>query len=228
MNTLGAPADERASQRLLAHGGVGGGGRNRRAPTPRGIARRRILVTLTKWLLPVAAVALLSSIALWPEFEREAAAGRAAYRRLVTSLEGGRMVDAHYSGVDEKGRPYTLTASTAVQVTPERVNLDNPKGDVLTDTKSWLMLTATNGVYIQHAGLLDLSGDVTLYRDDGITLRSATASVDLKTGAALGSDTVSAEGPFGTLDATGYALVDKGAVIQFTGPARLVLNSRSR
>jgi lipopolysaccharide export system protein LptC len=39
---------------------------------------------------------------------------------------------------------------------------------------------------------------------------------------------VHAEGPFGTLDAQGFALTDKGSVIQFTGPGRLVLNGRNQ
>ncbi|MBN8909154.1 MAG: hypothetical protein J0H99_21635, partial [Rhodospirillales bacterium] len=30
--------------------------RIRRAPTPRGLARRRLMITLTKWLLPLAAL----------------------------------------------------------------------------------------------------------------------------------------------------------------------------
>jgi lipopolysaccharide export system protein LptC len=51
-------------------------------------------------------------------------------------------------------------------------------------------------------------------------------SMDLKSGAAASSQPVHAEGPFGTLDAQGFALVDKGAVVQFTGPARLVLNEK--
>ena len=109
-------------------------------------------------------------------------------------------------------------------MTPERVNLTAPKGDVLLQNGSWLMVNARQGVYLQHAGLLDLSGDVTLYRDDGITLHTASASIDLKRGAVMTADTVSAEGPFGTLDAVGFALLDKGSLVQFHGPARLVLN----
>ena len=37
-----------------------------------------------------------------------------------------------------------------------------------------------------------------------------------------------AEGPFGTLEAQGFAVVDQGAVIQFTGPARLVMNGHGQ
>ncbi len=63
-----------------------------------------------------------------------------------------------------------------------------------------------------------------LYRDDGTTLKSSVATIDLKQGAAAGNEPVHAEGPFGVLDAQAFALTDKGDTIQFTGPAKLVIN----
>ena len=184
------------------------------------------MVIWTKRLLPLLALALLASIALWPELARQTEAARIALRHMGR-VAGGRLVDVRYQSVDEKGRPYTVTAAVAVQAGPQRVNLSAPKGDVTMQNGAWLLVQAMQGVYLQHIGQLDLSGDVTLYRDDGTTLHSATASVDLKNGAAASSTVVSAEGPFGTLDAMGFTLVDKGGMIQFAGPARLVLNHRS-
>jgi len=196
-------------------------------PTPRGIARRRMLVNWTKRLLPLAALILLAVIAFWPQLSAVGDIGRLSYRHVMITPDGGKLSDARYRGVDQRGRPYTVTAVTAVQVNPERVNLSDPKADILLQTGDWLLLQSREGVYMQHQDLLDLSGDVTLYRDDGTTLRSKTATMNLKVGMVTGSDTVSAEGPFGTLDATGYTLLDKGDIIQFAGPARLVLNGAS-
>ena len=67
-----------------------------------------------------------------------------------------------------------------------------------------------------------------IYRDNGVTLQTPSAAVDLKAGAAAGSQHTHAEGPFGTLDAQGFALVDKGAVVQFDGKSRLVLNEQNQ
>jgi len=89
---------------------------------------------------------------------------------------------------------------------------------------TWLMVKAKQGVFMQHRNLLDLSHDVTLYRDDGTTLVTASASLDLIRGAAAGAEPVHAEGPFGTLDAQGFTATDKGTSIEFAGPAKLVLN----
>ncbi len=202
--------------------------RVRFVPTPARIARRRLMIVWAKRLLPLIALALLSSIALWPEIARQTAASQAALRAWRAGLSAsGQMVNARYHGVDEKNRPYTLTAATARQVSPERVNLTQPRGDVTLESGNWLMLKAQRGVYIQHVGELDLEGDVTLYRDDGTTLHSATATLNLNQGGGVSNDITNAEGPFGTLDAMGFAITDKGAVVQFTGPARLVLNGKA-
>ena len=208
-------------QRLMAAGAV----RARQAPTASRIARRRVVVTLTKWLLPIAALLLLSSVALWPEIARVRDQGRIAFRRAFSvEPDSGRMKQARYRGVDERGRPFTVTAATALQNGPVRIDLTDPKGDLVTESGSWVMVEARDGVYIQRAGQLDLSHDVTLYRDDGTTLRTQSASVDVRQGAATSSDMTHAEGPFGVLDAQGFTLVDKGAAIQFHGPAKLTLN----
>jgi len=198
-----------------------------RTPSPGGLARRRFIITLTKWLLPTAALLLLATIALWPEFTRMRDSARAAFQRVAAEIGGATLTDARYHGVDEQGRPYTLTAATAQQDGPDRVNLTAPKGDITLSNGTWLMVQSKLGVFLQHSGQLDLSQDVTIYRDDGTTMTTASASVDLKNGAAASSDPTHAEGPFGTLDAQGFTLTDKGTAIQFSGPAHLVLNDTS-
>ena len=97
--------------------------RGRMPPTAGRIARRRFLITLTKWLLPLAAMVLLSMIALWPEIEALTNKTRLAMSHVSADVQGGKLVDARYNGVDDKGRPYTVTAATAWQ--QEFGNLDS-------------------------------------------------------------------------------------------------------
>ncbi len=198
--------------------------RVRRPPSPGGLARRRLVITLTKWLLPLLALLLLASIALWPEIGRLSDNARIAYQRVSNELGGATVTDARYRGVDEHGRPYTVTAKTAQQDGPDRINLTMVKADITLTDGTWLMLQAKDGVFLQHSNQLDLSHDVTLYRDDGTTMVTNSASLDLKNGAAAGSEPTHAEGPFGTLEAQGFTVTDKGAAVLFTGPAHLVLN----
>jgi lipopolysaccharide export system protein LptC len=196
--------------------------RVRQVPNPSGMARRHVLITLTKWVLPICALLLLASIALWPELGRVRDTVRMTIEH--SSASGATLTDARYHGIDEHGRPYTVTAETAQQDGPDRINLTIPKADITLTNGTWLMLQGKRGVYLQHASQLDLSRDVTLYRDDGTTLTTASVSIDLKAGAAASDQPTHAEGPFGTLDAQGFIVTDKGTAIQFTGPAKLVLN----
>jgi lipopolysaccharide export system protein LptC len=201
--------------------------RIRRAPTAGALTRRRLMITTTKFILPVVALALLATIALWPEFDRENNAARIALRR-IGEIDGAEVIDAHYHGVDDQGRPYTVTAATAKQEGPEKIDLTMPIGDMTLQNGTWTSMKSKDGVFIQHSNLLDMWKDVVLYRDDGTTLYTQSMSMDLKNGAAAGSQPVHAEGPFGRLDAHGFALVDKGSVIQFTGPAKLVMNGNQK
>ncbi len=189
-----------------------------------GARRRRIGVQVAKYLLPFGALLLLCSIALWPELNRTIERGRVSWHRLTALSGTGEMMRPRYHGLDGRDRPYTVSAATAEHAGPERINLNAPVGDVTLANGTWLLVRAVKGVFLQHVNLLDLSGAVTLYRQDGTTMTSATATLDLKQGAATSSDYTHAEGPFGTLDAQGFTLVDKGSIIQFHGPATLVLN----
>jgi lipopolysaccharide export system protein LptC len=188
-------------------------------------ARRRFAVHVAKYLLPLFAMILLSSIALWPELSRSIENGRVTWRRLTTiRSEAGQMTRPRYHGVDGRNRPYTLSADAAVRAGPNRLNLRVPIGDATLENGTWMLLRARQGVFMEHVNELDLEHSVILYRQDGTILRTETATMNLKQGAAASNDYTHAEGPFGTLDAQGFMLVDKGNVIQFFGPARLVLN----
>jgi lipopolysaccharide export system protein LptC len=169
-------------------------------------------------------MALLASIALWPEIQDAVTRSRLRMNHVSADVDGGKLLSARYNGVDQKGRPYTITAATAWQIDPERVGLTIPKGDITLENGTWLMLTAKAGTFMQHLNQLDLVKDVTLYRDDGTTMHTESASIDLKAGAAAGSEPTHVEGPFGVLDAQGFTVMDKGTAMDFPGPAHLVLN----
>jgi len=84
------------------------------------------------------------------------------------------------------------------------------------------------GRTMQVAGLSAALGTVAVTQGTAIHLRhyyaTDSAAFDLWAGAVAGAEMVHAEWPFGTLDAQGFSFLDRGTVIQFTGPGRLVLN----
>jgi lipopolysaccharide export system protein LptC len=189
------------------------------------MARRRVLVMLAKWLLPVGALALLAAIALWPEFDRAEDRGRLAFRRVSqTSAEALRISSARYQGLDEQNRPYNITASTAVQQDQAQpIDLTMPRADMLMTDGAWVLLESKEGRYQRDKDLLDLSGEVTLWHDNGSTMRTEAAHIDVKAGSAEGDRPVAAQGPFGTLVSEGFRLQDRGQVVVFTGKAHAIL-----
>jgi lipopolysaccharide export system protein LptC len=200
----------------------------RHVPTHTGMLRRRLMINASKFVLPAAAVLLLSSIALWPELRIESDRTRFSMSGVSVTMDGARLTDAHYNGVDERGRPYTVTAATAIQRDEDRVDLTIPNGDITLENGTWLNVRSKQGVYMRKDQQLDLSHDVVVYRDDGTTMTTDSATVAMKDGAASSSMPTHVEGPFGTLDATGFTTVEKGAAIQFWGPVRVELNGVSK
>ncbi len=200
----------------------------RRVPTRDGLLRRRLMINTSKFVLPAVALLLLSSIALWPEFNRVAGKAGLVVRGLTATIDGGRVTNAHYNGVDQRGRPFTVTAVSATQRDVDRVDLIVPNADMTLENGTWINVKSKQGVYMRKDQQLDLSDDVVLYRDDGTTMTTASASVAMKDGAASGAEPTHVEGPFGALDATGFTTMDKGAAIQFWGPVQIEMNGVSQ
>lgn len=199
--------------------------RRRNPPSAGQLARRRIAIAVAKRLLPAAALALLASIALWPEFENAAERGRVAFRRLgEVRPDALHIVAPRYQGVDEQNRPYTVSAQSAAQSGSEDiVQLRAPRADLLLTDGGWVYVEARQGRYDKPSNHLDLAGEVTIHHDDGTQFVTERAAIDITGGNAAGDRAVAAQGPFGTLTAEGFRLHDRGQVVVFTGRARAVL-----
>lgn len=218
-NEAPGAATRAAARRVLAPSRV------RRPPSAGQLARRRILVSIAKRVLPMAAVCLLAAVALWPELDQAADNARVSFRRVLQAAPDAlRIVDPRYQGVDDQNRPYTVTASVATQGGNENVvALDAPRADLLMDDGAWVYLESQAGRFDRPTNKLDLAGRVTVHHDDGTQFVTDRAAVDLKGGSATGDDPVAVQGPFGTLTAQGFRLYERGQVVLFTGRARAVL-----
>lgn len=202
--------------------------RDRRPPGPTGApqgAGRRLFVRVAKRLLPAAAILLLALVALWPQLDGSDEARRLTFRRgAEPPADTLRVRDARFQGVDEQGRPYTVTAEGAAQATgADTVDLVRPQADMTLADGAWVLLSAQGGVYARESQVLDLQGAVTLNHDAGYQVVTESARVKLREHSAEGQSAVAAQGPFGTLEGSGFELTDSGQVIVVTGPARLVL-----
>jgi lipopolysaccharide export system protein LptC len=188
--------------------------------------RRSHKVSLAKRLLPALGVLLLAALVAAPELRSGPDANRVAYHidPGAAAAPASRLLGAKYHGTDTQGQPYTITADSAVELGADNVTLAAPMGDITLKSGSWLMMKSANGVYRPHSGKLELSGGVTLYRNDGTILTTADMVVDMHAGSAETNSPAAVQGPFGTLNAkNGFLLTNRGASVTFKGPATLVL-----
>jgi lipopolysaccharide export system protein LptC len=200
------------------------GGQRRAVARPSGRYSR--LVGMLKLVLPLVAAALLLLVGAWPQIQ--ASFERIALPRIdQREAHDLRMLNARYTGLDRRNRPYVVTAEVARQ-TPNKddlLSLEGPKADITLQNGAWMALTSDTGMYQSQAQLLDLFGQVNIFHDRGMTFASDSAHIDLAQGTAEGNEPVAGHGPSGELTSEGFRMLDKGDVIIFTGRARMLVNS---
>lgn len=188
-------------------------------------------VQRSKWILPSLAVSLLLLVATWPQLKSAVDRLHINLPRIdLSDARNLRMMEPRYSGIDRDSRPYVLTATSATQASgsDDIVSLEAPKADMTTNSDSWLQVTSYTGTYQPQPQLLDLYGDVELYQDRGNEFHTDSARVDVANGTATSDQPVTGQGPFGQVTAEGFTMLDRGAVIQFTGKTNLVLLPRPK
>lgn len=198
----------------------------RQPPRLSGRNRYSRFVGLMKVLLPALAAALILLIFAWPQLTFKDERFRLGMSQLTREqAENLTMLNARYNGVDERRRPYTITADIATQSKQDEnlIDLELPKADMTLDDGAWLALTARSGEYRRSDKVLDLTGAVNLFHDRGFELRSESARIDLGAGTAEGLEPVQGQGTFGSVVAEGFRVLDRGQTIIFTGKSRLVI-----
>jgi lipopolysaccharide export system protein LptC len=183
-------------------------------------------VQIMKIALPVAAALLLLVVLVLPLFRQQEERIRVAP---VKDANGRSlaMTNARYFGTDDKGQPYAVTADSVRQGTnnDKTVELDKPRAEITLSNGNAINASASAGVYDRDKQEVELTGEVTLDQAQG-KLKTSQARIHLKDGSAAGNAKVTGEGSFGTLEASGFSYNKDDKVIRFTGPSRLVLNSK--
>jgi lipopolysaccharide export system protein LptC len=190
------------------------------------------LVNRLRWVLPVLVLGIVAALMIWPKIQVEIAErrfapspiDRAALERAATE---NRLLNANFSSIDAKGRPFTLTASEAVQKNndPDLVVLQKPRGTLKSSDTETMTGEAERGLYAQGKQHLTLTENVVLTRSDGTTMKTEKLFVNMATNDARTDVPVVIEGPQGKLTAQGMDMKNGGASTIFTGPAKLILNS---
>lgn len=184
------------------------------------------MVGLMKLVLPSVALALIVLVIVWPRmFPDDQRFALETADVPVTDIERPTMLGARFHGTDDAGRPVIVTAASLAKDREQDrlVRLEAPQADMTLENGSWMTLTARDGTYQEDTKILDLSGDVRVFHDDGFEMHAETAHVNTDTRYTYSTDPVTGQGPLGTIEAAGIEVYDGGRLVIFPGPARMVM-----
>lgn len=207
-------------------------GRARGASIPLGARKARfsrgygMMVSWLKVLLPTIAVALTILVIVWPHLEQQE---RRFGERLLgldeTQAENLEVLNPRYTGIEENGNPYSVSADIIRQADVDSpiVDLVEPKADIQLDTENWALISAISGRMDREAQVLELYEEVNLFHDLGYEFHTKNLTIDLVAGSAYGFDPVWGQGPFGEIEGEGVQIHDRGARVQLTGKSKVII-----
>lgn len=183
--------------------------------------RRSRRIAWLRLALPGAAFALLLLLFVWPVIAPNhiKSVGLKHIPDLVIK-------NLHFTGLDSKSEPYSLTAVKATRPGNAQniYDLEKPEGEITLQNGSWIAGNSQYGRYDADARQLWLGGDVQLFHDKGYQFTTDEAQVDLNDNNAWGGKPVLIQGNFGEIKGQGFRLLNGGKTLVVTGPAKALLN----
>ena len=202
-----------------------------RRPKPPHLQRRIKIVAAMRLILPAIAALLLATLALWSRFGLDTTSFRLSMDGLdLNSLDTLSMNNAHFEGLDDKKRPFSISAEKATQVTQDAdtIDLTELQADMTMKDGAWLSLTSDSGRLQRSKQLLDLLGQVNLFHDQGYELHTRDVHIDLAKNNAIGRSAVQGQGPSGELTAEGILILDSGQQVFFLGKTHMLFYADSQ
>lgn len=183
----------------------------------------RLIRVLARWL-PGAVGVVAAAMLLGPLFPRGEISFLLDRNKVATTNDRLVVADAMYRGEDNEGRPFTVTAASAVQVSMADpvVRMRGLVARILMDDGP-AQLAAEGGSYDYNREAVEVTGPVTFSAADGYRMTTGHVAIDLKAQRVLGDGGVSGAIPAGTFSAD-RLVADLGArTIALEGKARLVM-----
>jgi len=196
------------------------------APAHRTAIGYSAFVWSMKIALPAVALLLILMVGVWPQLNRDDDRFQVGLAEISPEdARDLRMIRPRYQGIDARGQPFVITADSAIKKDPDDdlVELQSPQADVTLEDGTWIALKAELGAFREGLQLIELSGGVNVFHDDGYEFRTEHARVHIEKGYAEGYAPVVGHGPFGEIHSQGFQILDKGQRVVFLGKTNLVL-----
>lgn len=174
---------------------------SRARTTNEAAAARSRLVRRLRIALPVTAVALIGIFALNTGNRDTADVFLDEFENLTAATEELRMANPRFTGVDNDGQPFEITANAAIQNPQDQthVALESPKA-VQGANDNLSVVTADKGLYASETNILELRDAVTFERQIGpevYVLSTPEATVRIKEEIVSSDVGVGGDGPDG-------------------------------
>ncbi len=191
--------------------------------------RHSARVARLKVLLPLIALAILSTVFLLAD-RRDPGAGAAfGPGDPGAKAEDGRIVAPDYSGVAANGAALYLTAAQARPIEPGgEIAAEEVRG-IWEGTDGGRVVVTSNDGRLGAAGkTATLTGNVDIVTDSGFRLTSRRMEVDAEAGRLVSPGPVEGTGPPGRIDAGAMQVEQSGGhpLITFTGGVKLLYDPR--
>jgi lipopolysaccharide export system protein LptC len=183
----------------------------------------RLVRFLARWLPGLVGVVAAAMIVgpLFPKGEISFLLDRT---KVAMTKDRVRVASAMYRGEDNQGRPFTLTAGSAVQVSsrdPIVAMKDLAARIRMKDGPA--QLTAVAGDYDYDAETVSVTGPVEFTAADGYRMTTSHVEIDLKGRTVQGSGGVTGSVPAGTFSAERIVADLEARTIALEGNARLLM-----
>jgi lipopolysaccharide export system protein LptC len=182
-------------------------------------------VARMKRILALCAFLIIAAVLAFFFVQRMPRQLQMSYERLGRVENDLAMMKPRLSGSDSKGNPYVITADMAVQDAhdPKKASLKNMEADLALDRDNWLNARAKTGLVNMTTGQLELSGGIDVYTATGYELHSNSASANLKQSVIHGHETVTGQGPDGTLRADRFHADRATNILTLSGHVQMTL-----
>lgn len=183
----------------------------------------RLIRILARWL-PGAVGVVAAAMILGPLFPRGEISFLLDRNKVATTEDRLVVANAMYRGEDDEGRPFTVTAANAVQVSASDpvVRMKGLVARILMGDGP-AELAAQGGSYDYDREALDVEGPVTFTAADGYRMTTAHVAIDLKGQRVVGDGGVDGAIPAGTFSAERLVADLNARTIALEGNARLVM-----
>lgn len=152
-------------------------------------------------------------------------AGELADSPAAPDGEAERIINPRFTGRDQDGTPYIVTADAAIRRAGEAAvtDLERPRLDyalIAAAGPDASEVLAEAGAFDAERRVLSLQRDVSLRTRSGYAFATSAAELHLAEARVSGDQPVSGEAPWGRIRAGGFAIFDEGARVQFTNGVR--------